>query len=182
MVILRCALASCVKTCLHGLRRDLASSVSHSRAFGARAAVEVPTAASDQARYIATPSVPWGDLFKLAKGKLSLIVVTTAAAGFAAASGDDLDYWKLANTCLGTFGCSAAANAVNQIYEIRNDGMMRRTMLRPLPAGRLSIGQALLFAAVTGVGGTALLATQVRVNVPDLGRSCSMHRYMLVGN
>lgn len=104
----------------------------------------------------------WGDLYKLSKGKLSLIVVTTAAAGFAAASGDRIDAPQLLYTCVGTFGCSAAANALNQVYEIRNDGLMRRTMLRPLPAGRMSAAQALLFAAVMGVGGAGLLAWQVR--------------------
>ena len=106
--------------------------------------------------------VTWGDLYKLSKGKLSMIVVATAAAGFAAGSGDSLDYLQLLYTCLGTFGCSAAANALNQVYEIRNDGLMRRTMLRPLPAGRMSAAQALLFAAVMGAGGTGLLAYQVR--------------------
>jgi heme O synthase-like polyprenyltransferase len=101
------------------------------------------------------------DLYTLSKGKLSLIVTATGAAGFVAGSGDVVDYGKMACMCLGTFACSAAANTFNQVYEIRNDSLMRRTMLRPLPAGRLSVVQALCFAAITTVGGTALLAYQV---------------------
>lgn len=101
------------------------------------------------------------DLYKLSKGKLSAIVVATGAAGFAAGSSETIDYMRLGYTCVGTFACSAAANALNQVYEIKNDGLMRRTMLRPLPAGRMSAAQALVFAAVTGIGGGALLATQV---------------------
>jgi protoheme IX farnesyltransferase len=162
MVVLRQALTLCIKTCLQGWQRGVATSVSHSGELGARTCLRIPAPAGEPAGHATAKFFPWGDLFKLAKGKLSIIVATTGAAGFVAASGDQLDYWKLANMCLGTFGCSAAANAMNQIYEIRNDGMMRRTMLRPLPAGRFTIPQALLFAAVMGIGGTALLATQVR--------------------
>ena len=107
-------------------------------------------------------SVTLKDLYKLSKGKLSMIVVATGAAGFVAGSGETIEYGKLAFTCIGTFACSAAANTLNQVYEIRNDGLMRRTMLRPLPAGRLSVAQALCFAAVTSIGGGALLAYEVR--------------------
>jgi heme o synthase len=102
-------------------------------------------------------------LNKLAKGNLSVIVTVTAAAGFAAGSGDVIDYGKLACTAAGTLACAAAANTLNQVYEVKNDGLMQRTMLRPLPAGRLTSRHALAFAAVTGLVGTVLLGTQVRL-------------------
>jgi heme O synthase-like polyprenyltransferase len=101
------------------------------------------------------------DLSKLAKGKLSLIVTITAGAGFAAGSGETVDYGKMACTAVGTLACAAAANALNQVYEVKNDGLMQRTMLRPLPAGRLTTRHALTFAALTGFAGTVLLGTQV---------------------
>ena len=48
-----------------------------------------------------------------------------------------------------------------QIFEVVNDGAMKRTMGRPLPAGRMSGAHALAWAVGTGVSGIALLATQV---------------------
>ena len=161
----RQVLAACLTSA-----RQAAVDVSHgvngcgpiARRFCARTAqASLPPAARESTATAFSTKVTFRDLYKLAKGKLSLIVVATGAAGFVAGSGDSVDLLRLAYTCIGTFGCSAAANALNQVYEIRNDGLMRRTMLRPLPAGRLSAAQALVFAAVTGVGGGALLATQV---------------------
>jgi hypothetical protein len=96
--------------------------------------------------------------------KLSMIVMTTSAAGFVLGSGEAIDWAKLAWTCVGTWSCSAAANTCNQIYEIHNDSLMRRTMLRPLPAGRLSVVAALGFAAVTGLAGAFILQTKVSCN------------------
>lgn len=102
------------------------------------------------------------DYNKLAKTKLSLLVVATTAAGYVAASGDSVDVRQLTTTCLGTFGCSAAANTLNQIYEIKTDALMRRTMLRPLPAGRMTRMHALAFATVMGAGGIGCLLLEVR--------------------
>ena len=138
----------------------------------------------------ATPPLPkkagsfrilFQDYNKLSKGKLSALVVATAAAGFVAGSGERIDFVNLAWTSLGTFACSAAANALNQVYEIKNDGLMRRTMLRPLPTGRLSRAHALAFAGLTGISGIAILASQVRIDCTTLSarnvslRSCVFH-------
>lgn len=56
------------------------------------------------------------DYKQLSKFKLSSLVVLTASAGFVAASGDVIDYQKLAWTCLGTFGAAACANTLNQVW------------------------------------------------------------------
>lgn len=45
----------------------------------------------------------------------SAFVVSTACAGFALGSGDDIDWEKMAWTAVGTFGASAAANTLNQV-------------------------------------------------------------------
>ncbi|KAF6005209.1 Protoheme IX farnesyltransferase, mitochondrial [Cyanidiococcus yangmingshanensis] len=57
----------------------------------------------------------------------------------------------------GTFLCAASANAMNQIIESRLDARMRRTCIRPLPAGRLSVGHALAFACLCGITGVVFL-------------------------
>jgi heme O synthase-like polyprenyltransferase len=48
-----------------------------------------------------------------------------------------------------------------QLLEIKNDGLMKRTMARPLPSGRAGPVHAAAFAAIMGIGGVSLLAWQV---------------------
>jgi protoheme IX farnesyltransferase len=97
--------------------------------------------------------------FDLAKARLSLLVVTTTAAGFVAAGGPispQLDV--LAAVTAGTFLCSASAGAMNQIIEVDRDRKMRRTQQRPLVSGVLSKQQATTAAVAWGMAGTSLLA------------------------
>lgn len=99
---------------------------------------------------------------QLSKFKLSALVVLTAGAGYAAGSGDSIDWKGFAWTSLGTFGASACANTLNQLYEVTNDRLMSRTCNRPLPAGRLSSMHAAGFALATGAMGLAILYYKVR--------------------
>jgi heme O synthase-like polyprenyltransferase len=52
-------------------------------------------------------------------------------------------------------------NAYFQVFEIKNDAKMKRTMRRPLPSGRISPAHAAMWATSVGVAGTALLAWKV---------------------
>eukprot|EP01026_Neomeris_dumetosa_P047390 TRINITY_DN40692_c0_g1_i2.p2 TRINITY_DN40692_c0_g1~~TRINITY_DN40692_c0_g1_i2.p2 ORF type:complete len:263 (-),score=28.39 TRINITY_DN40692_c0_g1_i2:19-807(-) len=84
-------------------------------------------------------------------------------------SGDEIRYDKLGWTALGTFGAAACANTLNQVIETKRDALMRRTMKRPLPSGRLSRQHALLFAAAMGVTGISILYTQLNQLTASLG-------------
>ena len=77
-------------------------------------------------------------------------------------SGEKVDWAGLAWTCAGTFGCAAAANTLNQVYEVATDSLMERTKRRPLPLGLLSRRHALVFAGVMGIGGICILGSKVR--------------------
>lgn len=105
----------------------------------------------------------------LSKFKLSAFVVSTAAAGYALGSGEQIDYVQMGCVTGGTFLCSASANAFNQIFEKSNDGRMARTMRRPLPTGRCSRGHALLFAITCGVSGFAFLKETCNKTTAELG-------------
>ena len=71
-------------------------------------------------------------------------------------------HWaQLAWTSLGTFACAASANALNQVYEAKNDALMERTKRRPLPLGKLSPRHALAFAGAMGLAGVTILALEV---------------------
>ncbi len=56
------------------------------------------------------------DYKQLSKFKLSALVVATAGAGFVAGSGQRIDWGKLGWTALGTMGCAASANTLNQVW------------------------------------------------------------------
>jgi protoheme IX farnesyltransferase len=60
-------------------------------------------------------------------------------------------------TCTGTMMVAASANTLNQVFEIKNDAKMKRTMQRPLPSRRISPAHAAMWATSVGAAGTALL-------------------------
>lgn len=94
---------------------------------------------------------------QLSKAKLSLLVVSTAAAGYVLGSGETVDWKGMAWCSLGTFCAASCANTLNQVYEVANDARMKRTRNRPLPLGKISKLHALGFAAAMGITGTAVL-------------------------
>ena len=51
-----------------------------------------------------------------------------------------------------------------KVFEKENDAKMKRTMLRPLPSGRITISHAATWASFMGLAGTAILASEVTKN------------------
>src|SRR5512133_4376537 len=91
------------------------------------------------ARSVARPA-PFSvarDVFALAKPRLALLVICTAAGGMWLAPGQRDTVGAIA-LLLGTTLVVGAANALNNFLERDIDGRMRRTRDRPLPAGRLA--------------------------------------------
>ncbi len=97
------------------------------------------------------------DLIALAKPRLNLLVVVSAAAGYVMAGGDTHDLRRVLCMVVGTGLVAGGASAFNQILERRQDALMRRTRLRPMPDGRLTIRDALLFASVLTSLGLGIL-------------------------
>ncbi|XAR54246.1 hypothetical protein NMG60_11029291 [Bertholletia excelsa] len=117
--------------------------------------------------------------WELSKAKLSMLVVATSGAGFVLGSGSAIDYVGLCCTCAGTMMVAASANSLNQVFEINNDAKMKRTRLRPLPSGRISIPHALSWASSVGAAGTAMLASQTNALAAGLAAS-NLFLYALV--
>ncbi|MCB9183228.1 MAG: protoheme IX farnesyltransferase [Flavobacteriales bacterium] len=94
-------------------------------------------------------------LFKL---RLASLVVVSAVLGYllgvapGAFSGWDLLVLSFAGTLL-----TGASNALNQVLEVREDGLMKRTSERPLVRGALSGAEAVWAAFIAGGLGTFLL-------------------------
>jgi len=98
---------------------------------------------------------------EMLKIRLSLLVVFSAAMTFLLASHGDVDYFKLGCLVVGGFLVTGAANTINQIAEIDLDALMKRTMKRPLPTGRITITEAKWIALIFAILGTVILAVLV---------------------
>ena len=96
------------------------------------------------------------DIKQLVKVGLSLSVVFSAISGYLLAV-DVIDYQILFLLGVGGFLMVAASNAFNQVIEKDTDGLMKRTMNRPLPTGRMSTQTALIFAMILTIVGIGIL-------------------------
>ena len=105
----------------------------------------------------------------LSKFKLSAFVVSTSTAGYVLGSGETVDWAQAGWTSLGTFLCSASANTFNQVFEVKNDARMARTMRRPLPSGRCSRPHAAAFGVAAGLAGVLLLREKTNDLTARLG-------------
>lgn len=93
----------------------------------------------------------FSDYYEIGKPRIMyLLLITTAAAMVMAARGVPplaLTFWTL----LGGAFASMSAGALNCIYDIDIDRLMRRTCTRPLPQGRVTVFAATMHAVVLGV-------------------------------
>ena len=105
----------------------------------------------------------WTDYLELAKPRIVALITFTALVGMLLARPSvpplDLIFWSSLGITLAA-GCAAA---LNQVFDRRIDEMMARTRARPLPTGRVSEWQAILFATVLGVLGMVTLVLFVNL-------------------
>jgi protoheme IX farnesyltransferase len=103
---------------------------------------------------------PFADYLALTKPRLNFLVVATSAAGYYLGAAGALDTLAMAFAVGGTTLVAAGAAALNQVYERDTDALMRRTRMRPLPAGRITPGEAQAFGLALTAAGLALLAAR----------------------
>lgn len=115
------------------------------------AAIENANVAPPRSRVVA-------DLAELVKARLTLLVLLTTAVGFYLGSESPINYVSLFHAVFGTAAAAAGAAALNQWWERSADALMRRTKMRPIPAGRMPPLQALALGIVLSVFGVAYLA------------------------
>ena len=85
------------------------------------------------------------------------MVLLTTLVGFYLGSAERFDLWLALNTLVGTALAAGGTLALNQYFERRIDALMIRTQHRPLPEGRLSPPEALVFGIVATVAGCVWL-------------------------
>ena len=93
------------------------------------------------------------DLVALTKPRVVLMVLVTTVVGYYVGLTAAPDYVRLIHLLIGTMLAAGGTLALNQYWERDVDALMNRTRERPLPDGRLSALEALVFSgAVTLVG------------------------------
>jgi len=92
-------------------------------------------------------------------GITNLVLVTVAAGAFLAAWTDrlELPLLKLLATMVGSLLVVVGANIINQVLERDTDALMKRTRLRPIPAGRVAPMAGWGIAMACTVAGATIL-------------------------
>jgi protoheme IX farnesyltransferase len=101
----------------------------------------------------------WSDFSKLIKLRLTFLVVFSASISFLIGSkvNGEIIWINWVKLIIGGFLVTAAANCFNEIIEKDYDRLMKRTADRPIPAGRMTTGQALVLGLFMAIAGTYLL-------------------------
>jgi len=101
------------------------------------------------------------DLVALTKPRVVLMVLVTTVVGYYVGLTGAPDYVRLVHLLIGTMLAAGGTLALNQYWERDVDARMDRTRVRPLPDGRLSPLEALVFAAAVTVVGLGYLGAFV---------------------
>ena len=96
------------------------------------------------------------DYGMIAKFRLSFSVVFSAGAGYLLAPGV-FSGSVFAALMIGGFLVVGASNAFNQVLERNRDALMDRTKNRPIPAGRMSVLEAMITASLMMIVGLGIL-------------------------
>src|ERR1700750_611173 len=105
----------------------------------------------------------WKDFSSLVKLRLTFLVTFSASITFLIGSLGNTKTHGIINwlhwgmLIVGGFLVTSAANCFNEIIEKDLDKLMRRTKDRPIPAGHMSTGQALILGLFMALAGTYLL-------------------------
>jgi heme o synthase len=85
--------------------------------------------------------------YELLKFRLSFLVAFSGTMGYALAT-ETIEWQGLMLFSLSGFLLTGASNTVNQIIEKESDKLMKRTARRPLPTGRLTVIECVVYSAV----------------------------------
>ena len=101
------------------------------------------------------------DYYTLTKPEVNLLILMTTSAGYYLASRGPFRFAGLINTLVGTLLVASGTATLNQWMERVWDGQMRRTASRPLPSGRISSREALIFGLLLSIAGGLYLLVAV---------------------
>ncbi len=97
------------------------------------------------------------DYSQLMKFNLTFMVVFSSVVAYLLVPEVAFNIVKVLLLFAGGLLVSGSANTINQIWEKETDKLMARTAVRPLPAGRMTDGEAIALAVITGVSGILIM-------------------------
>jgi len=97
------------------------------------------------------------DYIALTKPRITWLILMSTGVGYFFGAKSGWHFLALLHTVIGTGLIASGTAALNQWYERDADSKMKRTQGRPLPAGRLTPRNALIFAVLISAGGFAEL-------------------------
>ncbi len=97
----------------------------------------------------------------LTKPRITWLILMSTGIGYYFGHTGPLDWLVLFHTVLGTALIASGTATLNQWYESDADGRMKRTAMRPIPAGQVSPRNALLFGLALLLVGEVELALGV---------------------
>jgi heme o synthase len=106
---------------------------------------------------IAARRAGFPDFVILTKPRITLMVVATTLVGFYLAAPESVPVVLLIDSLLGTGLVASGASALNMVLEWEPDSRMKRTERRPIPSGRLSVLQGILFGSFLCFSGVLYL-------------------------
>jgi heme o synthase len=111
------------------------------------------------------------DYLELTKPRITCFILMSTAIGFlfGAHLAAGWGWLQLFHTLLGTALIASGTAALNQWYESEGDAKMARTKARPIPSGRISSRDALLFGVTLSAAGFTELCLGVNLLTGFLG-------------
>lgn len=112
---------------------------------------------------IDTVDVVWQDYLTLCKPKVVSLIVFTAIVGMFLATPNMVPWDVLIYGTIGIGLAASSAATINHVIDYRIDSVMARTMRRPLPEGKISVINAIIFAWFLGTISMGILAFLVNI-------------------
>ena len=98
------------------------------------------------------------DYLLLIKPSLSIMVVFSSVISYLLAPNVvEYNWLMIVLLFIGGMLVTGGANAINQVVEKDTDALMKRTLSRPVAAGRMSVSEGWTFAVVCGLAGVFIL-------------------------
>src|ERR1700726_4531862 len=97
------------------------------------------------------------DFLELTKPRITALILICTAVGYLFGCRHVFHFMTLFHALLGTALMASGTSALNQWYEADSDAKMRRTRMRPMPAGRMKRSHGFVFGVLLSAGGFAEL-------------------------
>ena len=94
------------------------------------------------------------EIVEISKPRIVVLLVITAVTSMFAASkliGPELDNWGLIHIIVAGSLASAGSSALNHYYDRDIDPLMKRTSTRPIPSGRITPNQVLVYGLIVSI-------------------------------